>query len=346
MNGYWSDVDEWAWESSPPTDELPARNETSGDHSSALDSEVTIVWPISLISHREVEEVLRRHRSETEAEKFLNLSAKERSRRTWDRLEEKMVTMFKMLGVDNCGANEGEEEEVLSGGFIDKSLSLDGDIDEHVEMLCLIDAGDIKSSLSYDYNVIGDDSLSKNELIVVENELNDIVTKPAYEGANLNHTDAGLSKGELNLVDSFVHVLKTLVGMINRDQSWELLVSRFRGGTRVCLNLTVDSFGVNCSTGFWLNMLDENPVEVGKASPMPVNQLWCKAWVERATGFRGGTMLFKIENWIQMSTCFSAGVLEFEGHWKRLTLLKESNFIWKVAWLELLIVWAQKKNHQ
>ncbi|CAI9112819.1 OLC1v1013312C1 [Oldenlandia corymbosa var. corymbosa] len=53
-----------------------------------------------------------------------------------------------------------------------------------------------------------------------------------------------------------------------------------------------------------------------------------RPWEEFVTGFRGGTILWEI------------------GIWKSMILLKESNFIWKVAWLGLLTVGAPKKNHQ
>ncbi|CAI9090264.1 OLC1v1025001C1 [Oldenlandia corymbosa var. corymbosa] len=97
-----------------------------------------------------------------------------------------MDTIFKMLGVDNCGAKEETLVDLNTDSMISTEIS-----DAPVEMTSLIDTPRVKSSLSY-ANVIGDDSLSMNELMVVENGLNDVVTKPAYNCTDLNHIDAGL----------------------------------------------------------------------------------------------------------------------------------------------------------
>ncbi|CAI9111759.1 OLC1v1012071C1 [Oldenlandia corymbosa var. corymbosa] len=121
---------------------------------------------------------------------------------------------------------------------------------------------------------------------------------------------------------------------LSSGKPWVKGATGFRGGTECCLDVTVDSIVVNFITGIRLNLLDENPVEAGRASRLPVNQLWCKVWVEMATGFRGGTMLLEIEKWIQKSTCFNGGILTFESHRKHITSMEKSNFIWKIAWQE------------
>ncbi|CAI9092413.1 OLC1v1027642C1 [Oldenlandia corymbosa var. corymbosa] len=191
--------------------------------------------------------------------------------------------------------------------------------DTHVEMLSLVDATSINLSPSYAYDVVS---------YVVGNNC---VANAIYD--DLMHI------GELNSVMN--ELVLNLFENLCLGKSWVKGVTCFRGGTEVCLNLTVDSMGVNYSTGLRLNVLDENSVDVGKSSPMPVNKMRRKAWVENVTGFRGGTMLLETEKWMQISTYFSGDILRFEGHMKQFMPLERSSFIWIIAWREMVTVETQ-----